>query len=320
MVALASGIGAGIVHFFGPLVGFALAWTAVLALPAAVAFGLMRRMQRRIGRLNAIVAEAQSLFAGVHGPGGDHILRIDDNGLVSADLSASFGNPLRIKRPLVGLPFAALCNSDGYLVEPATDCEDAQTFAVRMSPQKRGNLAILRDVTSQQKMVQRLGHAATLDALTGLPNRQSFLHALETVCTSGQGGFVVLFDIDKLKAINERHGEAVGDAVLRAFVSDATELVRGGDNLSRIGDGSFAAILSTADCLAAEMIASRLISRFSGTTRTFENAIVRASASAGIAPVSELVTDTIRDAEHALIAAKARENDRFEMAAGRLRA
>lgn len=320
VVAIASAIGFGRAQLFAPVVGPTLSWFVCVTLPAVVAFLLMRRLQRSMERLDAIVAEAQSLLGFVHGPGGDHILRIDDEGVIAADFGAVFGNPLEMTQSLVGLPFAAVCNSDGYLVGPQNDFGDAQTFAVRLASQKNGNLAILRNVTAQKNLDQRLRQTVALDPLTGLPNRQTFLRAIEIACASGTGGFVVLFDIDNLKAINTRHGEAAGDAVLRAFVSDATELVRNGDSLSRMNSGSFAVILPLADCSAAEMIASRLISRFDGTTRTIGDAIVRATVSAGIAPLGQLASETMCDAEFVLNVAKGRENARFEVAAGRLRA
>jgi diguanylate cyclase (GGDEF)-like protein len=159
-----------------------------------------------------------------------------------------------------------------------------------------------------------LAQAATLDALTGLPNRQAFLHAVDIACSSGDAGFVALFDIDGLDAINDRHGDATGDAVLRAFAAEAADLVRAGDSLSRISGSTFAVILPTDDIARAEKVAARLIAKFGGAARAMGNAIVLATASAGIAPWRDSAAETIRDAEGALLIAKSRDHDRFEMA------
>jgi diguanylate cyclase (GGDEF)-like protein len=250
----------------------------------------------------------------VHGPGGDHILRLDRNGVIAADFSLGFGNPVKFEGPLVGMPLAGLCDNDGFLAEAPAGGVERQRFAVRLCAQKSGTLAILRDVTAQRDLVQKLAHAATLDALTGLPNRQAFLHALERSCASGHAGFVAIFDIDQLNLINDRHGDATGDAVLRAFAADASELVRADDSLSRISGGSFAVILPTEDIARAEKIASRLIAKFGSAARAMGDAIVLATASAGIAPWRDNAAETIRDAESALRIAKARDYDRFEVA------
>jgi diguanylate cyclase (GGDEF)-like protein len=83
---------------------------------------------------------------------------------------------------------------------------------------------------------------AERDPLTDLHNRRSFDAALEQALESPAGAALVLFDFDAFKAINDRHGHPVGDAVLRAVAAACSEIVRGDDCLARLGGDEFAVI------------------------------------------------------------------------------
>ena len=64
-------------------------------------------------------------------------------------------------------------------------------------------------------------------------------------CTrSGQTFCLALLDIDRFKSVNEKHGYACGDAVLRALSQEALRHVRVSDMLSRWGGGSFLLMMS----------------------------------------------------------------------------
>ena len=282
-----------------------------IALPTLAAMALINRMQRTMAKKDAIASEAHALLLRVNGPGGDHILRADHTGRISADLGATLGNPVKFSPKLVGRQLADVCDDEGFLVQPADDSASARKFLVRSVPQASGNLVILREMTMNQKILSQRSY---VDALTGLPNRQAFLQILDALCASNQGGFVAVFAFDQLREINDRHGDATGDALLRAFAAEAGELVRADDSLARISGGAFAVILPAADLARAEKIASRLVAKFDGSARTVGDAIVRISASAGVTPWRDTAADTIRDAESALSIAKARDHDRYEIA------
>lgn len=91
--------------------------------------------------------------------------------------------------------------------------------------------------------------AALYDALTGLPNRAHFLARLEEACQQHQGckdGFAVLFlDLDDFKAINDTHGHAMGDAVLRETAVALRSLLREGDLIARLGGDEFVVLLGS---------------------------------------------------------------------------
>lgn len=91
--------------------------------------------------------------------------------------------------------------------------------------------------------------AAAVDSLTGLANRAAFLAALEsTISTSanqGQSvGLVLYLDLDRFKPINDTHGHAVGDEVLRAVGNRISANCRVEDLGARIGGDEFAVLLA----------------------------------------------------------------------------
>jgi diguanylate cyclase (GGDEF)-like protein len=101
------------------------------------------------------------------------------------------------------------------------------------------------------RRVERLAHDASHDPLTGLRNRRSFDAELaRAVAGAERYGWtfcVVLVDLDGLKRINDEHGHAVGDAVLRSFGSELSQSVRREDIAARIGGDEFGLIIREAD-------------------------------------------------------------------------
>jgi len=85
------------------------------------------------------------------------------------------------------------------------------------------------------------------DHLTGLANRRAFDAALETaVAVANRRGAafgLVLFDLDRFKAVNDTHGHRVGDAALTMFARVLKECVRAGDFPARYGGEEFAVIV-----------------------------------------------------------------------------
>jgi diguanylate cyclase (GGDEF)-like protein len=321
LVALAVALGHGVIRS-GLIPGDAGLVTAIV-LPAGFALFVLRMESRRAQALAADLAQARLILGGMLERGADHVLQVGATGRITADLGAHYDSAAALDLPLVGSRLADQCDSQGLLVERLDGEAIGRRFAVRLVQHGDGALAFLRDVTAQKQLEQRLGQVAQVDSLTGLPNRQAFLHSLDECCartpdpaTPGDttNGCIALFDIDHLKAINDRHGEAAGDAVLRAFVADADALVRAGDSLSRIGGGSFAVILPGADSVQAEKVAQRLIAQFGGTARAIGDSIVRVTASAGVAVWQDRAAQTMRQAERALVTAKARGHNRVEVA------
>jgi diguanylate cyclase (GGDEF)-like protein/PAS domain S-box-containing protein len=104
----------------------------------------------------------------------------------------------------------------------------------------------------------RLVHAATHDGLTGLTNRSHFFDQLERLVTRTDVT-VLYLDLDHFKAVNDRRGHAVGDAVLVEVAHRLRQTVRPGDLVARLGGDEFAVAVADAGADLALALAHRLI-------------------------------------------------------------
>ncbi|MFC7459488.1 diguanylate cyclase domain-containing protein [Hydrogenophaga defluvii] len=105
----------------------------------------------------------------------------------------------------------------------------------------------LREAALEQENAH-LAHRAEHDALTKLPNRAAFDHALEAAVAQAhvtQGQLAVLFvDCDRFKQINDTRGHAAGDAVLREVAQRLRAQVRDNDTVARLGGDEFAVLIA----------------------------------------------------------------------------
>jgi protein-histidine pros-kinase len=156
---------------------------------------------------------------------------------------------------------------------------------------------------------------ASKDALTGALNRRSFeeqAKALMGACSaSGAPLALVAVDIDHFKRVNDSHGHAVGDAVLKEFAQRVLQATKRRDCLFRLGGEEFALLLPHTDLAAAAAFAEVLRRSLAATPFS---GIGRLTASFGVAallPGDDLGALMCR-ADRALYAAKANGRDRVE--------
>lgn len=123
-----------------------------------------------------------------------------------------------------------------------------------------GRLAALRDELHARTTA--LEELAYTDPLTGLPNRRYLSGRLDALLSAsrrhGHQLTLLVADLDRFKDVNDRHGHAVGDRLLRAAAEGLRRGLRAEDVLGRLGGDEFLAILPETGAAAAEASAERL--------------------------------------------------------------
>jgi diguanylate cyclase (GGDEF)-like protein len=166
-------------------------------------------------------------------------------------------------------------------------------------------------LTRASGMLMAAQHRANHDAMTGLANRAMFEEMLVqqlAIChRTGTRLALIYIDLDGFKAINDVHGHAIGDEVLRTVATRIANAIRKSDLAVRLGGDEFAVVLSHAGLDAAQALAEKLIEilsmRYSIETLTLE-----ISASIGIAAYPESATAgeaLLQRADEAMYKAKA---------------
>jgi diguanylate cyclase (GGDEF)-like protein/PAS domain S-box-containing protein len=129
---------------------------------------------------------------------------------------------------------------------PSNDEPRYCTIALRALTHEDGSvsgaIACVTDVTDSTCMREELRHRATTDELTGCCNRAAILLALDANIKSGQRRAeraVLFIDLDGFKQVNDEHGHAAGDRLLRRIAERLRGAVREQDLVGRIGGDEF---------------------------------------------------------------------------------
>jgi diguanylate cyclase (GGDEF)-like protein len=150
-------------------------------------------------------------------------------------------------------------------------------------------LVFLLMALTKERAESRQRHAATIDALTGIPNRRGFGERAERLLARSrreQGPLtLLLFDLDRFKSVNDRFGHRTGDAVLILFSNAAAQSLRPLDLVGRIGGEEFVALLPGVNTETAIEVAERVRNNFANAAREVGGEPVAATVSVGTASV-----------------------------------
>lgn len=171
---------------------------------------------------------------------------------------------------------------------------------------------LLSMVAARIERAQFLKSLLGRDGLTGLLNHTAFLEGargalLRQARAPGKGASFILIDVDRFKAVNDRHGHPVGDRVLAALGALLRRRLRGSDLIGRLGGDEFAVILEDLTGEEAERLMNRLLEEFSVMSHSAaDRSVFHVTFSAGVAGFVEGTTvDAWRQAaDDALYAAK----------------
>ena len=171
--------------------------------------------------------------------------------------------------------------------------------------------AALSRVYSHREAVAR----ASTDALTGLPNRRyfdEFCALLARRRRSEDAIGILMVDIDRFKRLNDAHGHAIGDEVLRAVAGAIAGAVREDDVPARFGGEEFAVLLRNPHLDEAVEVGERVRQAVSSLELSrFGVASVTVSVGVAVATAHDQpIVEIIEQADRALYDAKRRGRDR----------
>ncbi|MBF0294087.1 MAG: diguanylate cyclase [Magnetococcales bacterium] len=168
-----------------------------------------------------------------------------------------------------------------------------------------------RDITKTRELEERLKHLAFHDPLTALPNRQLFDDRLRQALAQGRRHNrmvgVMLFDLDHFKTINDTHGHAAGDQLLKEVARRLGSCIRESDTVARLGGDEFTAVLTNVSDAEQVHKVARKILKALGRKVALDAAKIAITSSIGVSlyPVDgDGMEELLEKADQALYRAK----------------
>lgn len=144
-------------------------------------------------------------------------------------------------------------------------------YEIRTSPiggytRIEGWIKTIRDVTAVYQLNQDLKRQATMDELSGLGNRRAFIRLGQAHLADADPArspvYLLMMDLDRFKAVNDRYGHQMGDRVIHNFGEILRDEFQSRGLVARIGGEEFAALLpgvaDTEACRAADRVRRRM--------------------------------------------------------------
>lgn len=175
--------------------------------------------------------------------------------------------------------------------------------------------------TSLQDYNLRLLQLAQYDPLTGVRNAAAYYAQCDQIirmAQRAQRAFAVLFvDLDHFKLVNDTHGHAAGDEVLRRVAGCLLQTVRDTDVVGRVGGEEFSILLPDTDCQGALELAERIRAAIEGLHVGLESRVcLHVTASLGVAICQDAlqnIQQIQREADQAMYHAKATGRNRVSL-------
>ena len=188
---------------------------------------------------------------------------------------------------------------------------------------ERMRMTIVRDIRDRHAAQERIHHLAHHDALTGLPNRMSFMEQLQhqMVAAEAEGSRLALLfiDLDHFKRVNDSLGHLVGDTLLRTVSARIVAALRSTDVVARFGGDEFMVLVHGAASVAqqrhdVEDVAKKLLAAIEVPV-TAEGRPISVTPSIGVAFFpgdSHTPDDLVRHADSAMYLAKSRGRANYQ--------
>lgn len=126
----------------------------------------------------------------------------------------------------------------------------------------RNFVSVFHNITERKRIEYELERQASLDHLTGIPNRRAFdvamQQAIQQASQQDSAFSLIIFDIDRFKSINDTHGHDTGDAIIKQLTDTVKACLRNSDIVSRWGGEEFTILLQHTPLDGAATFAQRI--------------------------------------------------------------
>jgi diguanylate cyclase (GGDEF)-like protein len=166
------------------------------------------------------------------------------------------------------------------------------------------------DIARAQQTIADLEARADIDPLLDIRNRRGFVRELKRSLAYVQRyhteAVLLFIDLDRFKAVNDMHGHAAGDALLKAVAAGLVSHVRASDVVARLGGDEFGVVLWNASEAHATAKALELERIVEAISVPYGEARLSAGASAGMVPMAATATSAqlLEAADRAMYARK----------------
>ena len=170
------------------------------------------------------------------------------------------------------------------------------------------------ELAASHARISELEAHVDVDPLTETLNRRGFERELKRavayVKRYGVSAALIYLDLDDFKSVNDRHGHAAGDAVLKAIAAALVRQVRASDVVARIGGDEFVVLLWNLSEANATAKAAALEAAVYATPVRWDTSTLVVGASAGVASIGSLdaPADVLARADAAMYARKAEKS------------
>ena len=239
-------------------------------------------------------------------------------GYTLAELRGRRADRLRRARPARAR--AGACSTAGQDVsyESAVIRKDGKRIPVELIGRtlvygdEKLRMSVVRDLRDRHAAQARIHHLAHHDALTGLPNRMSFMERLgrqiEQARAAGKSLALLFVDLDHFKRVNDSLGHLIGDQLLKTVAARISASLRAGDVVARFGGDEFIVLLDDAARDDVAQVAHKLL-RAIELPVDAEGRDLSVTPSVGIAMFPHdgaTPTELIKNADTAMYIAKSR--------------
>src|SRR5580692_7657380 len=198
----------------------------------------------------------------------------------------------------------------GESLEPKSPRAPSRSSFMRLAAEVE---ALAAQLKFSRERIADLEARVDIDSLTDVLNRRGFERELKRSLAYGKrygtSAALIYVDLDGFKPVNDRHGHAAGDAVLKAVAAALVRHVRASDLVARLGGDEFVVLLWNVSGPAAAAKAAALEKAIYSTPVRWGSSTLVVAASAGVALIGALdaPADLLARADAAMYARKSGE-------------